>query len=52
MLVAYLDDYAWVLSEESLHDVAVLADIMQVDMHTALGIGEAHLEQRGNKTTS
>ena len=46
MLVAHLDDNAGVLGKQRLHDVAVLADVVQVDVHTALGIGKAHLQQR------
>ena len=42
VVVAHLNNDTWVLSEESLHDVAISADIVQIDMHAALGIGEAH----------
>ena len=52
VLVTHLDDYTRILSEECLHDITFLADVVQVDVHTALRVGEAHLEQSGNQTTS
>ena len=52
MLVTYLDNNTWVLSEQSLNNIAISADVVQIDMHTTLGIGEAHLQQRSNQTTS
>ena len=51
VFVAHLDNHTRVLSEQGLDDVAILADIVQVDMHTALLVCEAHLEQSSDKTT-
>ena len=51
MLVADLDDDTGVLSKEGLHDIAILADVVEVDMKAALGIGEAHLKECGDQTT-
>ena len=51
VLIAYFDHHTWVLSKERLHDIAILADVVQVDVHTTLGIGEAHLQQSGDQTT-
>ena len=48
--IAYLDDNTWVLCEESLDDVFV-GYVMEVDLHTALYVGECHLEESGNQTT-
>ena len=50
MSIAYLDDNTWVLCEESLDDVFV-GYVMEVDLHTALYVGECHLEESGNQTT-
>ena len=52
MLVLDLDDDTRVLGKERTHDVAVGTDIVQVDMHAAFRIGEAHLEQRGDESAS
>ena len=41
---------AGILGKERLHHVAVLAEVVQVDVHAALGVGEAHLQQGGNQT--
>ena len=38
-----------VLSKENLHDVVCL-EVDEVDLHTALGVGEAHLQQGGDET--
>ena len=43
VLVAHLDDHAGVLGEEGLDDVAIGAQVVQVDVHSALRVGEAHL---------
>ena len=50
MLVAHLDNYAGVLGEEELHDV-IVGDVMEIDVHTAVGVGKGHLEQCGDETT-
>ena len=49
MGVAHLDNHAGVLGEEHLHDVVAL-HVVQVDVQTAVLVGEAHLEQSGNHT--
>ena len=51
ILVAYLDNHTRVLSEEHLDDV-VTCEVVEVDVHTALTVGEAHLEKSGDKATS
>ncbi len=51
MGIAHLDHHTGVLSEEGLHDVAILTDVVEVDMHTALRVGEAHLQEGGDQTT-
>ena len=43
VLVADLDDDTRVLCEEGLDDVSVSTEVVQVDMHTSLGVGKAHL---------
>ena len=50
MLIANFDDDAGVFCEESLYDVAILADVVEVDMKASLGIGEAHLQQSRDET--
>lgn len=50
MLVAHLDNHAGVLGEEELHDV-IVGDVMEIDVHTAVGVGKGHLEQCGDETT-
>ena len=45
VFVAHLDDDAGVFGEERLHQVFL--HIIKVDAHAAGGVGEAHLEQRG-----
>ena len=50
VLVAHLDDHARVLGEERLDDVALGAEVVQVDVHAALRVGEAHLQQGHNQT--
>ena len=50
MSIAYLDDNTWVLGEESLDDVGI-CDVVEVDLHTTLYIGECHLEESCNQTT-
>ena len=47
VVVAHLDYHAWVLGKERLHDVAVLAEVVQIDVHAALPVGEGHLQQGG-----
>ena len=44
VLVAHLDDDAGILGKERLDDVAVGTDVVQVDVHAATGVGEAHLQ--------
>ena len=48
--IAYLDDNTWVLCEESLDDVGI-CDVVEVDLHTALYVGECHFEESCNQTT-
>ena len=50
MVVANLNDNTRILSKESLDNVSRLK-VVEVDVHTALCIGEAHLEQCGDKST-
>ena len=50
MSIAYLDDNTWVLCEESLDDVGI-CDVVEVDLHTALYVGECHFEESCNQTT-
>ena len=40
-----------ILGEESLHDVTVAADVVEVDVHTTFDIGKCHLKECGDKTT-
>ena len=51
VLVGHLDDHAGVLGEERLDHVAVGAKVVQVDVQAAVGVCEAHLEQRGDKSS-
>ena len=48
--LGHLYHYTGVLGEEYLHDVLLL-ESAEVDVHTALRIGEAHLKQCGHHTT-
>ena len=50
MVIAHLDDHAWILGEECLHYIAVPTDVMQVDMQAAFPIGKTHLQKRGDQT--
>ena len=50
MLVRYLDNHTRVLGKQVLHDI-VSCQVMEVDMHTTTGVGEAHLQECGNQTT-
>ena len=50
IVLSYLNKHTRVLSEEHLHDILLL-EHAEVDLHTTLGVGEAHLEQCGNHTT-
>ena len=45
MLVAHLYHNARVLGKQCLDDVAA-ANVVQVDVHTALFVGETHLKER------
>ena len=48
--IAYLDDNTWVLCEESLDDVGI-CNVVEVDLHTTLYVGECHLKESCNQTT-
>ena len=49
--VRHLDYDAWVLGEEHLHHVViVLHDVMQVDVHATVHVGEGHLKERRDET--
>ena len=49
ILVGNLNDNAGVLCHKNLNHV-VAANLLQVDVHSALGVGEAHLEKSGYHT--
>ena len=49
IVVAHLDDYTRVLGKECLHDIGA-NQLVQADLHTALYVGKAHLQQGGNQT--
>ena len=49
MLVAHLDNDTRVLGKQYLDEV-LLFHLVEVDFHTAFYIGEAHFEQRSDKT--
>ena len=49
-LVAHLNDHTGILGKECFHRIAVGTDVMQVDVHTATGVGEAHLQQCGDES--
>ena len=58
VVVTDLNDHTRILCEESLHYIRLPSFggvgggyIVQVDVHTALGVGEAHLQQGGDQTT-
>ena len=51
MFITDLNYHTWILCEECLHDVAILADVVEIDVQTTLLVGKAHLEQGGNETT-
>ncbi len=50
VLVAHLDNDTRVLCEQGLDDVLV-GDVVEVDLHTALYVGECHLQEGSDKTT-
>ena len=50
IVLSYLNKHTGILGEEHLHDILLL-EHAEVDLHTTLGVGEAHLEQCGNHTT-
>ena len=50
MLVRDLDYHTGILCKQRLDDVSVLADVVQVDVHAALCVGERHLQQGGDET--
>ena len=43
VLVAHFDDHAGVFGKECLDDVAVVAQVVQIDVQTALCVRETHL---------
>ena len=47
VLLRHLYHDAWVFGKECLYDVAVVAQLAEVDMHTALDVCECHLKQCG-----
>ena len=49
VLRADLNDNAGILSEENLGDVIGL-EVVEVDLQATLGVGEAHLQERGDET--
>ena len=58
VLVAHLDYYARVLGEQCFDDVRCPAlggvrgdDVVQIDVHAALGVGETHLKQGGDESS-
>ena len=50
VLITYLDDNTWILCEESLHYILV-GEVVEVDLHTALYVGECHLQKGSDETT-
>ena len=51
VFVADFNNDTGILGKQGLHHVAIGTEVVQVDVHTALGIGKAHFQQRGNQTT-
>ena len=43
---------ARIFGEEGLHDITVTTDVVEINVHTALDVGECHLKECGDETAS
>ena len=51
MLGSHLYHHAGVLGKKGLHHVAILTQVVQIDVQAAFGVGKAHLKQTGDQAT-